>query len=363
MQNKIYVTKPSLPPLEKVYPYLEQIWNSRILTNNGPLHQELEKRLCDYLGVKYVSLFCNATIALLVALKALNLKGNVITTPYSFVATSNSLVWNGLKPKFVDIDLDSNNISPDEIEKNIDGQTSAILAVHCYGIPCDVKSIEKISKKHNLKVIYDAAHCFGANFKNDNIYNYGDLSVISFHATKVFNTFEGGCIVSNSKEMKIKIDNLKNFGFISEDEIVENGINGKMSELNSAIGLCQLEFIEKNITKRKQVFEKFKKLISHKVQFLPIPDNYNYNYSYLPVFFENKKQRDRSYDFLKINHVFSRKYFHPLLSNLDIFKDEFDSIHMLNSTLKCETVLCLPISSEISINEIEYISSLIMENL
>ena len=251
--NDIYVTKPSLPSLDDLYPLLKKIWNRKILTNNGPYHKELENALCEYLDVPYISLFCNGSIALITALKALDVKGEVITTPYSFVATAHSLAWNNIRPVFIDIDPVTLCLDPQKIEQAITPQTTAIMPVHVYGQPCDVDAIELIAQKHNLKVIYDAAHAFGVKCHCGSILNHGDLSVLSFHATKVFNTFEGGAIISQNLETKEHIDQLKNFGFISETSVVKTGINGKMNEFSSAIGLLQIEMIEDNINKRKNV--------------------------------------------------------------------------------------------------------------
>ena len=242
----IYVTQPTLPPLEEFIPYLQQIWDSKIITNGGPFHQQLEQALCDYLGVKHISLFTNGTIALVTALQALKISGEVITTPFSFVATSHSLLWNGIKPVFVDIDPHTLNLDPAKIEAAITPQTTAIMAVHCYGHPCDVKAIQKIASNRKLKVIYDAAHAFGVQSQSGSILNYGHLSVLSFHATKVFNTFEGGAIVWPDVETKQYIDYLKNFGFADEVTVVASGINGKMSEFNAALGLLQLKGIDEH---------------------------------------------------------------------------------------------------------------------
>jgi len=250
MSKKIFVTKPFLPPLDEYVKYLEKIWSSKQLTNNGPFHQKFEKELANYLGVRYVSLINNATTGLLVAIKALELKGEIITTPYSFVATAHSIKWNGLEPVFVDIDTITCNLNPDLIEGAITEKTSAILPVHVYGIPCEAEKIQKIADKHNLKVIYDAAHAFGVKRNGKSILNEGDLSILSFHATKVFNTFEGGAIISHTPEMKKKIDDLKNFGFQDQITVEGVGINGKMNEVQSAMGLLQLKYIDSVIEKR-----------------------------------------------------------------------------------------------------------------
>lgn len=237
MKKYIYITKPFLPPLSEFIPYLKKIWENGVLTNGGPMHKELEERLCNYLGVKYISLFNNGTIALLTALQTFNLKGEIVTTPYSFVATAHSILWNKLTPVFVDIDYGTLNIDVNKIESAITEKTSAILAVHCYGHPCEVEKIEKIANKYNLKVIYDAAHAFDVKKRDKSILNYGDASVLSFHATKIFNTFEGGAIITNNLETKQRIDSLKNFGIKDETTITDVGINGKMSEINAAFGI------------------------------------------------------------------------------------------------------------------------------
>ncbi len=246
-QPPIYVTQPDLPPLEEFMPYLQQIWDSKILTNGGPFHKQLEAELAEYLGVKHISLFTNATIALVTALQSLRISGEVITTPYSFVATAHSLLWNGIKPVFADIDPNTMNLDPARIEAAITPQTTAIMPVHCYGRPCDVDAIQRIADDYNLKVIYDAAHAFGVKQHGHSILQHGDLSVLSFHATKAFNTFEGGAIISPDARTKQHIDHLKNFGFVNETTVVATGINGKMSELNAALGLLQLKHVGKAV--------------------------------------------------------------------------------------------------------------------
>ena len=251
--NNIYVAQPALPPLEEFIPYLQQIWDSKILTNGGPFHQQLEKELCEYLGVEHICLFTNGTIALVTALQALRITGEVITTPYSFVATSHSLLWNGIKPVFVDIDPNTLNLDPARIEAAITPLTTAIMPVHCYGYPCDVDAIQKIADNYNLKVIYDAAHAFGVQCHCGSVLNHGDLSVLSFHATKVFNTFEGGAIVCPDAKTKVRIDQLKNFGHVGEVTVVAPGINGKMSEFNAALGLLQLKYIDQALARRKEI--------------------------------------------------------------------------------------------------------------
>ncbi|MGD8631854.1 MAG: DegT/DnrJ/EryC1/StrS family aminotransferase, partial [Gammaproteobacteria bacterium] len=254
MSNKpVYVTRPSLPPLEEFVPYLEQIWENKILTNNGPFHKQLEQALCDYLGVEHLALFTNGTIALVTALQALKITGEVITTPYSFVATAHSLLWNGIKPVFVDIDPVTCNLDPERIEEAITPQTTAIMPVHCYGNPCAVERIQETADIYGLKVIYDAAHAFGVKYKGETLLKHGDLSILSFHATKVFNTFEGGAIVCPDAKMKQRIGYLKNFGFANEVTVTAPGINGKMCEFNAALGILQLKYVDEALEQRRKV--------------------------------------------------------------------------------------------------------------
>ncbi|MED9332046.1 dTDP-4-amino-4,6-dideoxy-D-glucose aminotransferase VioA, partial [Escherichia coli] len=281
----IPVTQPSLPELAEFMPYLEKIWKNKWLTNNGPFHQELEEKLCEFLGVQHISLFNNATIALITALQALRITGEVITTPYSFVATSHAILWNGLTPVFVDIENDGYNIDYRKIEQAITPKTSAILPVHCYSTPCEVEEIQKIADNYGLKVIYDAAHAFGVNFKGQSLLNYGDLSILSFHATKVFNTFEGGAIISPDAKTKLRIDRLKNFGIADELTVTAPGINGKMSEINAAFGLVQLKHIEGSISKRKIIDSLYRNLLKGTpgITIFPGNINANSNYSYFPI--------------------------------------------------------------------------------
>ena len=281
----IYVTQPTLPPLEDFLPYLEQIWNSKILTNGGPFHQQLEQALCAYLDVKHLALFTNGTIALVTALQSLRITGEVITTPYSFVATAHSLLWNGIKPVFVDIDPKTLNLDPTKIEAAITPSTTAILPVHVYGHPCDVQAIQKVADRYNLKVIYDAAHAFGVRDEGGSILRHGDLSVLSFHATKVFNTFEGGAIVCPDAKTKLRIDQLKNFGFVDEVTVIAPGINGKMSEFNAAFGLLQLKGIDVALQKRKAIDARYRdRLAGAKgIRCLEDAGESVANYAYFPI--------------------------------------------------------------------------------
>jgi dTDP-4-amino-4,6-dideoxygalactose transaminase len=358
-KKNIFVTQPFLPPLAEFIPYLEQIWENKTLTNCGPFHEQLEQELCDYLGVKYISLFTNGTIALVTALQSLRITGEVITTPYSFVATSHSLLWNGIKPVFVDVQSDSLNIDPKKIEAAITPQTTAILAVHCYGHPCDVDAIQKIADTYNLKVIYDAAHAFGVKCHCGSLLNHGDLSVLSLHATKVFNTFEGGAIVSPDLKTKIRIDQLKNFGHVGETNVVAPGINGKMSEFNAALGLLQLKYIDQAIQKRKEIDHFFRKnLLGIKgIHCLENSKELVANYAYFPILIgqEYPISRDELYEKMKKNGVHPRRYFYPLISEFSMYRG-FPSAHRDNlpfATKAASEVLCLPIYPDLSLEIVE----------
>ncbi len=349
----IYVTQPYLPPLEEFIPYLQQIWKSRILTNGGPFHQQLEVALCEYLGVEHLSLFTNGTIALVTALQALQISGEVITTPYSFVATAHSLMWNGIKPVFVDIDPLTLNLDPDQIEAAITPQTRAILPVHVYGTPCDVTRINEIAQRHNLKVIYDAAHAFGVTDTGGSILRHGDLSVLSFHATKVFNTFEGGAIVCHDLETKKHIEDLKNFGFVSETEVTAPGINGKMSEVQSAMGLLQLKHISDVLARRALVDDWYRSDLSKipGIRCLPIPAEVHRNFSYFPILVQATypATRDALYSALKEQGIHPRRYFYPLISAFPMYRDLPSSKASILpiATEVANQVLCLPIFPEL----------------
>jgi len=367
-KNPIYVTKPFLPPLDELTPYLEKIWESKILTNNGPFHQELEEKLCKYLNVPYISLFANGTLALLTALQALEIKGEVITTPFSFVATTHSLWWNNIKPVFVDIEPEYCTLDPDKIEAAITEKTTAIMPVHVYGYPCMVDRIDEIAKKNNLKVIYDAAHTFGAKLNGRNIVEYGDLSVLSFHATKVFNTFEGGAIISHTQEMKHHIDNLKNFGFRGETIIEEPGINAKMNEFQSALGLLQLKYIEENIEKRKQIAEYYYKYLSDikGIRVLRPKDEMFHNYAYFPIFISKEefgKSRDEVYENFKKQNIHARRYFYPLISSFEPYSelDTTKGKKLKIAEEASEQVLCLPIYPDLEFEKLTKICNLIIK--
>jgi dTDP-4-amino-4,6-dideoxygalactose transaminase len=328
---------------------LQKIWASKVLTNGGEFHQELEKALCEYLGVKYISLFNNGTIALLTALQALNIKGEVITTPYSFVATTHSLLWNGLTPVFVDIDPETLNLDPQKIEAAITDKTTAIMPVHCYGRPCDVGAIGQLARDKGLKVIYDAAHAFGVRIGNESLLNFGDLSILSFHATKVFNTFEGGAIVSSTPEMKQRIDHLKNFGFTDEVTVVEAGINGKMSEVNAALGLLQLKNMDQVLADRERIASRYReRLLGVKGIRLPtLDEGVTINNSYFPIFIEDDfyMDRDSLYEKLKVKNIYSRRYFYPLISDFPMYKNlaSASKENLRIASNVASQVLCLPI--------------------
>lgn len=362
------MTQPSLPPLEEFIPYLHKIWNNKVLTNNGPFHQELEAALCQFLGVEHISLFTNGTIALVTALQALRVSGEVITTPYSFVATAHSLLWNNLKPVFVDIDPVSYNIDPSKIEAAITPETSAILPVHCYGNPCDVEAIKTIADTYGLKVIYDAAHAFGVKYKGQSVLRYGDLSVLSFHATKVFNTFEGGAIIAPDAETKQRIDFLKNFGFADEVTVTAPGINGKMSEVNAAFGLVQLRHVANAIARRKEVEAWYRAGLSDIPGILcaPLPRDSEGNGSYFPIMVTDRYSltRDALYELLKLEGFFGRRYFFPLISNMPMYRtmSSASAENLKVANRLADQVLCLPIYPDLDRGSVDAICYLIKSN-
>lgn len=366
--KRIYVTKPFLPPYDEFSKELKKIWDNKILTNSGPYHQKFEKELAAYLGVKYISLFTNGTLALLTSLQALGITGEVITTPYSFVATSHSLWWNNIKPVFVDIEPVTFNLDPQKIESAITSKTTAILPVHVYGNPCNVNEIKRISKKHGLKIIYDACHAFGVKINGKSLLQYGDLSVLSFHATKVFNTFEGGAIVSHSRKMKERIDYLKNFGFAGETKIVLPGINAKMSEFNAALGLLQLKYIDKAITARKKIAEAYRRELKEikGIRFLEDIEGVRHNYSYFPILIDKKvygRSRDSVYEKLKRHNIYTRRYFYPLISEFPVYKKMDPTLNdiLSNARKTSRDILCLPLYPELNTEKIIFIVNLIRE--
>jgi dTDP-4-amino-4,6-dideoxygalactose transaminase len=365
MNRTIFVTQPHLPPLDDFLPLLRKIWDTRVLTNGGPFHQQFEQALCEYLGVKHISLFTNGTIALVAALQALRIAGEVITTPYSFVATAHSLLWNGIKPVFVDIDPRTLNLDPTKIEAAITPQTTAILAVHVYGHPCDVESIQKIADNYNLRVIYDAAHAFGVQCHCGSLLNHGDLSVLSFHATKVFNTFEGGAIVSPDAKTKQRIDHLKNFGFVDEVTVVAPGINGKMSEFNAALGLLQLEHVDAAITRRREIDARYSARLAsvEGIRCLANAGETRANFAYFPVLVEPPfpMNRDGLYDRLKEHGVHARRYFYPLISDFPMYRG-LSTAQRGNLPVASEAaakILCLPIYPALNDADVERVCDII----
>ncbi len=357
MSDKIFVTSPLLPPLEDFIPYLEQIWASKTLTNGGDFHKQLEISLANFLGVKYVSLFSNGTLALLTALQALRVTGEVITTPYSFVATSHTLLWNGLTPVFADIDPVTFNINPDRIEELITPSTTAILPVHCYGIPCETKRVQEIADIYGLRVIYDAAHAFGVKKNGISILEHGDLSILSFHATKVFNTFEGGAIICHDLKTKQRIDYLKNFGFADETKVVAPGINAKMSEVSAAFGLLQLKHIDKALLAREKIFQRYARELPASVglSYYQYNKDYEWNYAYFPMLVEDNfpLSRDELYNMLKKENIYARRYFYPLISSFSMYRNlptaSPEALPVANTI--AEKILCLPIFPDLTDEE------------
>lgn len=365
--ESIYVTQPYLPPLEEFVPYLEKIWANKILTNGGPFHEQLEAELGEYLGVEHLSLFTNATIALVTALQALRITGEVITTPYSFVATAHSLLWNGIKPVFADVDPITLNLDPTKIEAAITPQTTAIMPVHVYGHPCDVEAIQSIADRYNLKVIYDAAHAFGVNTDKGSILLNGDLSVLSFHATKVFNTFEGGAIIGHNAKLKTHIDHLKNFGFVDEVTVAAAGINGKMSELNAAFGLLQLKHIDGAIVQRQKIDAFYRERIQsiHGLRCLTDAGEKRPNYAYFPILVGDDYPitRDALYEKMRVHGVYVRRYFYPLISEFPMYRG-LPSAHRDNlpvASAAAKKILCLPIFPSMEHSQLDRIVDLLVE--
>lgn len=366
-KNSIYVTQPSLPELKEVIPYLEKIWENKWLTNNGPFHQQLEAELAAFLGVKHVSLFANGTLALLTALQTLKITGEVITTPYSFVATTNSLWWNNLKPVFVDVDPVYGNLDPEKIEAAITPQTTAIMPVHVYGNPCQVERIQEIANVYGLKVIYDAAHTFKNKYKETSILNFGDLSTMSFHATKPFNTMEGGAIICHDEKTKQRIDYLKNFGFANETTVMAPGINSKMNEMQAALGLLQLKHYDSYINKRQEIANIYRKNLTDVKGISLMPENEyttDYNYPYFPIFIVSEKYgktRDELYHYLKEQGIFGRRYFYPLISEFATYRglDSAEPANLVHAKKLSEQVICLPIYPELEKENVNLIINMI----
>jgi dTDP-4-amino-4,6-dideoxy-D-glucose transaminase len=353
-KKPITVTRPYLPPLEEFIPYLEQIWESRWLTNNGPFHQQFERALCEYLGVEHLSLVANATIGLITALQTLRITGEVITTPYSFVATTHALVWNSIQPVFVDIDPVTMNLDAERIEAAITPQTTAILPVHCYGHPCKVDQIQRIADTYGLKLIYDASHTFGVRYKQESVVQHGDLAILSFHATKVFNTFEGGAIVCRDAKTKQRIDYLKNFGFADEVTVMAPGINGKMNEVQAAFGLLQLKHIDRALRMREAVGRRYREALSD-VAGITVPRpaaDTDHNYGYFPILVEAAfpMSRDALYQRLRDSDVHARRYFYPLISNMPMYRGLPSATpgNLPNAKMISDRILCLPIYPDLN---------------
>jgi len=360
----INVTKTNLPKIETYIKYLKKIWKTKWLTNDGPFLQLLEKKLARYLKVENLLLVSSGTSALQLSLKALKLKGEIITTPFTFVATTNIILWEKLMPVFADIDPETFNIDPHDVEKKITRKTSAILAVHVYGNPCYINELKKIADKYHLKLIYDAAHAFGVEYNYQSILNAGDISTLSFHATKIFNTIEGGAIVVKNKKIFEELKLLRNFGIKSEGKVILPGINAKMNEFQAAMGLCNLENTDKNIRSRKKLYEYYKKeLIDIKnIKFQKIIAS-KYNYIYMPICLGGKKERDKIYSELIKNEIKPRKYFFPLTTNFDYFKNKKINLtkkyNLKNASNIANRVLCLPLYPELKIKIVNKIIKII----
>lgn len=366
IDKRIYVTQPALPPLEEFIVMLKQIWDNKILTNNGPFHQQFEKDLADYLGVKYISLFSNGTLALVTALQVLRITGEVITTPFSFVATTHSLWWNNIKPVFADIEPDYFNLDPNKVEAAITPQTTAIMPVHVYGNPCNTERFQQIADTYGLKLIYDAAHAFGVKVYGNSILNFGDLSILSFHATKTFNTIEGGAIICHDENTKRRIDYLKNFGFANETTVVEPGINAKMNELQAAYGLVQLKYVDENIMKRKLLAEAYRESLTGipGISYLNVIKGVDQSYTYFPILIDSQKYgrtRDELYDELKRNNIYGRRYFYPLISQFPTYRGlpSAKSENLPVAAKVAEQVLCLPIFPDLEIEVVKAISEVL----
>jgi dTDP-4-amino-4,6-dideoxygalactose transaminase len=363
----VYVTQPYLPPLEEFIPYLEEIWESRWLTNNGPFHQKFEEALCRYLGVDHLALFANGTLALITALQALRISGEVITTPYSFVASTHALHWNGIQPVFADIDPLTFNLDPEKIESAITPKTAAILAVHVYGNPSAVERIQRIADTYGLKVIYDAAHAFGVTQNGVSVLGCGDLSVLSFHATKAFNTFEGGAIVCRDAETKRRIDFLKNFGFADELTVVAPGINAKMNEFQAAFGLLQLKHIDHALARRKEVAARYYEALSgvEGIRVHNYPAGVKPNYSYFPILVEPgfSISRDALYDRYRERDIHVRRYFYPLISGFSTYRGLRSAApeNLPVANVVSNQVLCLPIFPDLSNENQEKVISIILD--
>lgn len=365
--TSIYVTQPALPPLEEFIEYLKKIWGNKTLTNNGPFHRQFEKELADYLGVKYISIFANGTLALITALQALKITGEVITTPFSFVATTHSLWWNNIKPVFADIESEWLNIDPARIEAAITPQTTAIMPVHVYGNPCNIEAIQKIADTYGLKVIYDAAHAFGVKKEGNSILNFGDLSIMSFHATKVFNTIEGGAIICHDEKTKQRIDYLKNFGFADEVTVVAPGINAKMNEIQAAYGILQLKYVDEYISKRKTIANIYREQLGclPGIRILDELETVQQGYPYFPILIDVTEYgltRDEVYENLKKHNIFARRYFYPLISQFPTYRGLASARpeNLPIATKIADQVICLPIYPLLDLGTVNDICNLLI---
>lgn len=355
----INVNKPFLPPLEEYEQYVKSIWKRNWLTNNGPLVNELELKLKEYLDVEHMLFLTNGTIALQMAIKALELKGDIITTPFSFVATTSSIVWEGCNPVFADIDPQTLNISPDSIEERLTPNTTAILATHVYGNPCDIERIEAIARKHKLKVIYDAAHCFGTKYKGKSIFTYGDISTTSFHATKLFHTTEGGAIFTNDAELLRKLALMRNFGFNGPDEFADLGVNGKNSEFHAAMGLANLKYIDDILKQRKKASKYYdERLSTLKHKKIVLNEQAQFNYAYYPVVLENEKMVLQAMTELNGDKIFPRRYFYPSLSTLPYVEAQ----HTPVSDEVSRRILCLPLYYDLEKADIDLICRIMIRS-
>ena len=366
IDKPIYVTSPLLPSLEDFTFLLKEIWESKMLTNNGNFHQKLDEEVAKYLKVPYLSLFTNGTLPLITALQAMRITGEVITTPFSFVATTHSLWWNGIKPVFVDIEPETCNLDPSKIEAAITPKTTAIMPVHVYGKPCKTKEIQEIANKYGLKVIYDAAHAFGVEINGESILNFGDMATLSFHATKVYNTLEGGALIVHDEQTKKRIDYLKNFGFASETEVVAPGINSKVDEVRAAYGLLNLKQVDHAINSRRKVAIRYRDELQgvKGITFFNDIPGVRHNYSYFPIFINAEEYgmtRDELYFKMKEHNVFGRRYFYPLISTFSTYRglDSANPDNLPIATQMSNNVICLPMHHALSENEVEYILQII----
>lgn len=367
-EKQITVTSPLLPDLEEFHALLKEIWDSKWVTNNGSFHKQLEKELAEYLKVPYISLFTNGTLPLLTALQALRITGEVITTPYSFVATTHSIWWNGCKPVFVDVDPATGNMDSDKIEAAITNKTTAIMPVHVYGKPCDTKRIKEIADKYGLKVIYDAAHAFGVEVNGESVLTAGDMSTLSFHATKVYNTLEGGALVMHDAETKKRVDYLKNFGFAGETEVVAPGINSKVDEVRAAYGILNLRQVDAAIEARHQVAVKYREALRpiEGITFMDDMPGVKHNYSYFPIFIDAEKYgmtRDELYEKMRSHNVLGRRYFYPLISTFSTYRglESAAPKNLPNAHKMADSVICLPMHHELSAEDIHRVLELIVK--